>query len=210
MMDYKIRLATPEDYRKTEELNRDAFWNLHNPGCDEHYLLHTMREHEDYVSDLDFVVTIVDKIVGSIVYTKSRILSEDDESVDTMTFDPGYQRRGIGTLMIEHSTGILSRRGIPAVIIFGFPRDYVKHGFVNGCRLNIGTDYGRYHMSLLVKTLGQGIDVHKKWRYIESDVYNVNRDKSEEFDKEFPHKEKKWTPTQEEFWISSHSWVEKD
>ena len=31
-----IRLET-DDYRKVENLTREAFWNVHRPGCMEHY-----------------------------------------------------------------------------------------------------------------------------------------------------------------------------
>jgi putative acetyltransferase len=35
-MDITIRLEGPKDHRIVEELTREAFWNLHMPGCDEH------------------------------------------------------------------------------------------------------------------------------------------------------------------------------
>ena len=31
--DYMIRLETPNDYRKVENLTREAFWNVYRPGC---------------------------------------------------------------------------------------------------------------------------------------------------------------------------------
>ena len=44
-----IRLETPADYRAVENLTREAFWNQNVPGCDEHYLVHTMRDHADFI-----------------------------------------------------------------------------------------------------------------------------------------------------------------
>ena len=38
--DYMIRLETPNDYRKVENLTREAFWSVYRPGCMEHYVLH--------------------------------------------------------------------------------------------------------------------------------------------------------------------------
>ena len=49
--DYIIRLETPNDYRAVEHLTREAFWNQNVPGCDEHYLVHTMREHADFIPE---------------------------------------------------------------------------------------------------------------------------------------------------------------
>ena len=37
-----IRNERPGDYRETEEVTREAFWNVHEPGCCEHYLAHLM------------------------------------------------------------------------------------------------------------------------------------------------------------------------
>ena len=32
-MDVLIRNERPGDYRETEEVTREAFWNVHEPGC---------------------------------------------------------------------------------------------------------------------------------------------------------------------------------
>ncbi len=53
-----IRLETPNDYSKVEELTREAFWNLYRPGCDEHYLCNILRKHKDFRRELDYVVEI--------------------------------------------------------------------------------------------------------------------------------------------------------
>ena len=44
-----IRLEQTSDYRETEEVVREAFWNVYSPGCTEHYLLHTMRGSTGFV-----------------------------------------------------------------------------------------------------------------------------------------------------------------
>ena len=37
-IDYIIRPERKEEYRKTEGLVREAFWNVYRPGCLEHYV----------------------------------------------------------------------------------------------------------------------------------------------------------------------------
>jgi putative acetyltransferase len=69
-MDLLIRNESPEDYRQVEELTREAFWNLFVPGCDEHYLVHIMRSHPDYLPKLDLVAVWEKRIVGNIMYAK--------------------------------------------------------------------------------------------------------------------------------------------
>ena len=54
--DVIIRLERQQDYRIVEELTRDAFWNVYKPGADEHYYVHTMRSHPDFIPELAFVL----------------------------------------------------------------------------------------------------------------------------------------------------------
>ena len=51
-----IRNEEERDFRAVEELTKKAFWNIHVPGCNEHYLAHILRKHSDFVPELDFVV----------------------------------------------------------------------------------------------------------------------------------------------------------
>ena len=48
-MDIIIRKETPDDYRAVEELTRESFWNVYKPGADEHYFVHMMRSHPDFL-----------------------------------------------------------------------------------------------------------------------------------------------------------------
>ncbi|MDD3050853.1 MAG: N-acetyltransferase, partial [Candidatus Cloacimonetes bacterium] len=125
-MNVQIRRTQAADYYATENVTREAFWNLYVPGCNEHYLLHTIRSHEDYIEALDYVAVANGEIVGNIVYTKSLVRSVDDKIINTITFGPisilpDYQRRGIGSLLINATKEIVHKMDIPAIIIFGHP-----------------------------------------------------------------------------------------
>lgn len=58
-----IRKETAEDYKKTEYMTLRAFWNIHGPGCNEHYLVHLVRESDCYVEELSRVAELNGKIV---------------------------------------------------------------------------------------------------------------------------------------------------
>ena len=103
-----IRLEAEKDYRIVENLTREAFWNQYVPGCDEHYLVHMMRAHEDFIPELDFVLTLDGEIIGSIMYTRSKLVDENGNEKQILTFGPvsilpKYQRQGYGKMLIEHS-----------------------------------------------------------------------------------------------------------
>ena len=74
-----IRKEAPNDHAAVEALTRRAFFNLYVPGCVEHYLVHIMREHEDFIPELDFVLEEDGRIVGNIMYTKARLVDDAGE-----------------------------------------------------------------------------------------------------------------------------------
>ena len=59
-----IRNETKEDYRKVENLTREAFWNVYRPGCMEHYVLHCYRNDTAFVPELDFVMELNNELIG--------------------------------------------------------------------------------------------------------------------------------------------------
>ena len=58
-----IRNEEPRDYEIVERMTRNSFYNLYIPGCMEHYLVHIMREHKDFIPELDFVLELDNKVV---------------------------------------------------------------------------------------------------------------------------------------------------
>lgn len=201
------------DYKKVEEITREAFWNLYVPGCNEHYLAHIMRDHKDFIKALDFLAVVDDKIVGNIMFTQSFVIDENNRKVDTITFGPvsvlpEYQRKGIGASLIRHTIQKAKEKKYKAIIIYGHPQQYCKHGFKSSKDFNIATQEGKYPYSLLVLGLEKGVFDNHTWKYQESDVYNINTNDAEEFDKTFEHKEKGYRYTQEEFSIACRAYIE--
>ena len=210
-----IRNETKEDYRAVEELTREAFWNVYKPGADEHYFVHTMREHPDFIPELAFVLEKDGAIVGNIMYTKAWLEDEKGERKEILSFGPlcvapKYQRQKLGKMLIEHSFEVARKMGYDVNIIFGNPGNYVSCGFVSCKKKNISfVVSGNYPTALLVCELVPSALNGKKWLYIPSDAADCCEDEAAvaEFDATFPLKEKKWMPSQEEFYIYSHSSV---
>ncbi|MBN2603681.1 MAG: N-acetyltransferase [Candidatus Thermoplasmatota archaeon] len=212
-MDISIRNEQEKDYRKVEELTREAFWNLHVKGCDEHYLVYKMRSHPDFIANLDFVAILEGKIVGNIMYTKSCIVDESNNKMDTITFGPisvlpEYQKRGIGSALIQHSIKVARKYDFKAIIIHGHPHNYCKHCFKSSKDYKISDSEGKYPYSLLALELKKGIFQGHIWKYCPSDVFNINHDDVEEYDKQFTHKKKEYRYSQEEFSIASRTYID--
>ena len=211
-MDITIRNETEDDYRIVEEMTREAFWNLYFPGCLEHYLVHKMRDHADFIKELDFVAESQGKIVGNIMYTKSWLVDESGKETDILTFGPicvlpEYQRKGIGSALILHTKAIAIKMGEKAIVIFGDSHNYCKHGFKSAKDLNISDMNGNYPYGMLAIELEEGALAGHDWKYRDSAVYDVDEKDSDEFDQGFVKKEKGYRYTQEIFSIAIRSYV---
>lgn len=205
-----IRNERPRDYRAVENMIREAFWNLYVPGCSEHYLAHVMREHEDFIRELDLVAELDGRIVGNVMYTKSRLIDEEGREKEILTFGPvsvmpGFQRQGIGKALLEHSFGIAVKLGYEAIVIFGNPGNYVARGFKSCKKYNVCLENQVFPSAMLVKELREGVFDGRRWYYHDSPVYGINEKEAKKFDLEFEPKEQREEPSQEEFYIHSHS-----
>ena len=208
-----IRNENEQDYRVVETITREAFWNLNVPGCDEHYLAHVLREHEDFIPELDLVVELDGQVIGNVMYTKSKLIDEAGEEKQILTFGPisilpKYQRSGYGKVLLEYSFQKAVALGYDVIVIFGNPDNYVGRGFKSCKKFNVCVENGAYPAAMMVKELKEGAIDGRKWYFHDSPAYNIDSDKAQEFDKLFEAKEKKFQPSQEEFYIHSHSVIQ--
>ena len=208
-----IRNERESDYKIVEDITRKAFYNVYVPGCMEHYLVHIMREHEDFIPELDFVIEVDGQIVGNIMYTKAKLTDEGGTEKEIVTFGPvsilsKYQRNGYGKMLIEHSLKRAAELGYEAVVIMGSPANYVGSGFQCCRKYNVCVEKGKYPAAMLVKELKPGALDGRLWFYSDSPVMNVDEREAQAFDDGLEKMEKKWMPSQEAFYIMSHAFVE--
>lgn len=211
MNDIIIRNEMPDDYREVENLTREAFFNLNFPGCNEHFLLHIIRKHEDFIPELDFVAVSDDKIIGNVIYTKSKLIDDKGNEKNILTFGPisvlpTYQRKGIGKALLNTSFKKATEMGYDSIVIFGNPSNYVARGFKSCKRFNISLENNVFPSAMLVKELKPNVFDGQHLIFHESSAFeNIDEKEFEEFDKLFPPKKKETTPAQEEFFIMSNS-----
>lgn len=208
-----IRNERESDYKNVEDITRKAFYNVYVPGCMEHYLVHIMRGHEDFIPELDFVIEVDGQIVGNIMYTKSKLTDEGGTEKEIVTFGPvsilpKYQRKGYGKMLIEHSLKRAAELGYEAVVIMGSPANYVGSGFQCCRKYNVCVEKDKYPAAMLVKELKPGALDGRLWFYSDSPVMNVDEREAQAFDDGLEKMEKKWMPSQEAFYIMSHAFVE--
>lgn len=202
--DYIIRLETKEDYREVENLIRESFWNVYRPGCSEHYVIHVLRDDPAFVKELDFVMEKDERLIGQNMFMKTIIEADDGRTIDVLTMGPigiapKLKRKGYGKAILDYSLEMAAALGFGAVLFEGNIDFYGKSGFDYARKFGIryhdlpeGTDDSFFLCKEMVPGYLDGIT----GVYQTPKGYYVDDSDVEEFDKEFPQKEKLKLPGQ--------------
>lgn len=194
-MEIIIRQEMPADYRETENVTREAFFNQYSPGCAEHYLLHIMRNAQAFVPHLDLVAIHDGRIVGNIAFAKGTLQGDDGHAYEVLSLGPisvlpPFQGRGIGGRLIACAKERARQMGYRAMFLCGDPAYYVRQGFRPAKEFGIRTADGMYAAALQACELYEGALCGLSGRYVEDPIYEVDIQAVEAFDQAFPPMEK--------------------
>ena len=202
--DYIIRLERKDDHAKVENLVREAFWNVYRPGCLEHYVLHQMRDAEDFVPELNFVLEKDGEIIGQNVFVKAKITADDGREIPIMTMGPiciapEYKRQGYGKILLDYSLEKAAEFGAGALCFEGNIDFYGKSGFTFASEFGIryhGLPEGEDASFFLCKELIPGYLDGITGEYATPQIYFVVEAEADVFDQRFPDKKKLKLPGQ--------------
>lgn len=197
----EIRMETCSDWYNVELMTQHAFWNKHHLGCDEHYLVHKLRQHEDYLPELSRIAVKDGEIIGCIMYSKSRVIDGDNVH-EVLTFgplcvEPRWQGCGVGELLIRETVELAKERGYKGIIIFGEPDYYPRLGFKTCDNYNITTADGKNFDAFMALELGENSLREVRGKFYASEVFDrLPKEEVEEHNKKFPRLEKLRFPGQ--------------
>ena len=215
MKDYIIRPEERKDRREVENLIRESFWNVYRPGCSEHYVIHVLRDDPAFVKELDFVMEQDGRLIGQNMFMKTVIEADDGRVIPVLTMGPicitpELKRQGYGKALLDYSLEKAAELGFGAVLFEG------NIGFYGKCGFDYASKFGiRYHDL----PEGAGIRYHDLPEGADSSFflcrelipgyldgitgvyqtpkgYYVSDADVEEYDKDFPQKEKLKLPGQ--------------
>ena len=202
--DYTIRSENIEDYRAVENLVRESFWNVYRPGCSEHYVIHVLRDDPAFVNELDFVMEKDGKLIGQNMFMRTVIEGDDGRTIPVLTMGPicitpELKRMGYGKALLDYSLEKAADMGFGAVLFEGNIGFYGRSGFDYASKFGI-----RYHdlpegadsSFFLCRELIPGYLDGVTGVYQTPQGYYVKDEDVEEFDKDFPPKEKLKLPGQ--------------
>ena len=191
-----IRLEEEKDYFETENLTREAFWNVYREGCFEHLIIHNLRKDKSFVKELDYCIEIDNKIIANIVYAKGKLKLENGNIREILIFGPvsvlpKYQKKGYGEKLINYTIEKAKELGFDAIVIMGNPNYYKKFGFETCSKYKIyyeGIDKKEETPFFMIKILNDNNIENLKGIYSDPDCYKADEKELEEFDKKFPFK----------------------
>ena len=192
-----IRKERKEDYKKTENLVREAFWNVYRPGCFEHLVINKMRNDDCFIPELDYVIEEDGEIVAQIVWAKATV-KEGDRCHTVAIFGPlsvlpTYQGRGYARKLIESTCDMAKQMGYAMVLITGNPDLYHRFGFDSADKYGItyeGVPDDMETPFFMCKVLDEQKAQAVKGIYSDPAVYMVEESEVDEFDKSFVPKVK--------------------
>ncbi|ARJ23071.1 N-acetyltransferase [Bacillus sp. ISL-8] len=135
-----IRQEQKNDYRKTEEVEKEAFLNEEFSDKKEHELVKRIRECDAFIPELS-IVAVDEEIVGHIMLSKITI-EQDGTTVDSLALAPvsvapSHQKKGIGGKLIGAALEKAKELGYGSVVVLGHPEYYPKFGFKKASEWNI-------------------------------------------------------------------------
>lgn len=193
-----IRLEEKGEEFLVESLVRDSFWNVYRPGALEHFVLHELRNDKDFIKELNFVMLKDNKIIGQNVFVKTNLKLDDGRLLPIATMGPicidnSLKRKGYGKMLLDYSLEKAKEYGIKALCFEGNIDFYGKSGFVYASKYGIryhGLPEGADSSFFLCKELEPYYLDNINGEYSTPSVYMVDEIKAEEYDKNFPPKEK--------------------
>jgi predicted N-acetyltransferase YhbS len=128
-MELKIRQENNPEYNEVYKINKLAFGEE-----GEAKLVELLRNSKAFVPELSLVAMIGNKIVGHILFTKIKIINNNQNEFESlalapMAVKPEFQKKGIGGELIKVGLDKAREMNFKSVIVLGHENYYPRFGF---------------------------------------------------------------------------------
>ncbi len=192
-----IRQEEERDYRRSEEIIREAFSypgriERGGIGCPyEHWMVHELRKRDG--AGISLVAEADGVPAGYVICSRAQILVGDMDAFSVADIGPigvlpVYQRKGIGKALFHAVLQRAAEAGYGAVMFFGRPEYCPQLGFVEAAGYGVSDRFGEISPAFLCKELKEGyLSAARGGRFFDSDIYDEKKHRDEvlEFDRQF-------------------------
>ena len=149
-----VRSEKPEDIQKIRAVNRQAF-----ETDAEANIIDALRNNG--VPLISLVAEEGGDILGHILFSPVS-LEDCSQSISIaglapMAVLPRYQRKGIGSRLVEEGIRRCEEAGYDAVVVLGHPEYYPRFGFIPSVNYGIRSEYDVPDEVFMVKELKEGV-----------------------------------------------------
>ncbi|QAA32206.1 GNAT family N-acetyltransferase [Clostridium manihotivorum] len=197
-MDIVVRTEEVKDYRRVEEITREAFsypGRIERGGIGspyEHWMVNELRKR-DGIKELSLVAEVDGQVVGHIICSNAVVEIPDGRKLQVLDFGPisvlpQLQRQGVGKTLIQAMINNAKELGYGAIIFFGRPEYYPQFGFVEAAEYGVTDCNGENYQAFMAMELSEGYLAEALGgKYYESDIYedSKNREAVKVFDQAF-------------------------
>ncbi|HEX8771043.1 MAG TPA: N-acetyltransferase [Acidimicrobiales bacterium] len=124
----KYRAERPGDHRLISEVVAAAFGSQA-----EAELVERIRQSEYFIPELSVIAESEGLIIGHVMVSYATLHGDDDERrvalLSPLAVAPAYQRRGVGSALVQNVTAQADALGEPLVVLEGSPKFYGRFGF---------------------------------------------------------------------------------
>jgi putative acetyltransferase len=148
-----IRREEPQDIAAIRVVNEQAFG-----GSGEANAIEALRDRG--AATLSLVAVIDDRVVGHLFFTPATIESPDRSwpaiGLAPLAVLPEYQRRGIGTALMDAGLEECRRLGGERVIVLGHPDYYPRFGFERASQYGVRFEFEAPDEACMILALQPG------------------------------------------------------
>ncbi len=148
-----IREEHPDDIKAIRSVNEKAFGQ-----SQESHIVDALRSNAAAL--LSLVAIVDNEIIGHIMYSPATLQCEQGEilgaALGPMAVLPEYQRKGIGSKLVDTGNQELRAKDVPFIIVLGHPHYYPRFGFEPASRHGIRCEWEVPDDVFMVLILDQG------------------------------------------------------
>ena len=132
-MEITIRQETKHDFDAVFKLIETAFKDELMSDHKEQFLVERLRNSKAFIPELSIVAEVKGKVVGHILLTRLKIVSEQNEfdslALAPVSVLPEFQGKGIGGMLIKQAHKKAIELGHKSVVLLGHEKYYPKFGY---------------------------------------------------------------------------------